>query len=756
MPKVLSNERYMGKLVSFIIKASIYLTVFLVPLVWSPWTFESFEFPKQYVLIFLVLLGGLAWLIKMILVDREIHFKRTPLDVPIFLFVLIAALSCLFSADLWSSLFGYYGRFSDGLFGILAAIGLYVLIINNITRPSFLVRPFLLSSMLVVITGYLFLFEVIQQFPLLMSFASQMQISPIAKTPEGLLIFLAFLVSFLALLSLRSEIKQLPSARNFVLLFFAFGALLIGDMSEAWIVLMFGLVLVLLFGLFQRNVGEEGIKLRRLWLPAILLLLSVISFFSATFPEGFVRQVSKEPRLSYEASFNIASQSLKESGKNFLFGSGIGTFAIDFSLYKEANFNTTSQWQTRFDKAGSHLVELLATTGILGLLSYLGIIVWFLFASLFFLKGKKNFLFVFGVLVLLLAQLLYHQIVVLQVMFWLFLALAVISWELPKKEFRFTLRKFFEFDLLSKLMLLIVFFGVLSAFFFGARFFVADAYYRASQNALSPNFKVRIDKALHASTLNPWQVEYKVLLSTLYLKRASEELKKPESLQDQEQILKDIQRAIAYARGDHSLNQEITGAIELSPNKVTAWEALGALYRDIQFVEGALDQGIDSYATAIALEPTSAVLYTELGELYLIKEEFKKARESFERAIELKRDYSKPQLQLALLEEKEGDTIKALARFKDINLRYPLNVEDMFQLGRLLYNTGQVDEAIIQFKKVLEIAPSYSNALFALGAALESQGRIKEAIGEFEKVLKLNPDNPALKERLQELQDRVE
>lgn len=746
----------MGKLLSFIIKASIYLTVFLVPLVWSPWTFESFEFPKQYVLIFLVLLGVLAWLIKMVLVEREIHFKRTPLDVPIFLFVLIAVLSSFFSADLWSSLFGYYGRFSDGLFGILAAVGLYVLIINNITRPSFLVRPFLLSSAVVVTIGYLSLFEVIQQFSLSIPFFGPIQISTIAESSGGLLIFLAFLVSFLALLSARPEIKQLPWARNLVLLFFAFGVLLIGDMSEAWIVLIFGLVLVLLSSLFQRNVSEEGIKLRRLWLPAVLLLLSVISFFSATFPGGFVGQVSKEPRLSYEASFNIASQSLKESGKNFLFGSGIGTFAIDFSLYKEANFNTTSQWQTRFDKAASHLVELLATTGILGLLSYLGIIVWFLFASLFFLKGKKNFLFVFGVLVLLLAQLLYHQIMVLQVAFWLFLALAVISWELPKKEFCFTLRKFFEFDLLAKLMLLIIFFGVFGAFFFGARFFAADMSYRASQNTLNSNFKVRIDKALHATTLNPWQVEYKIFLSALYLKRASEELKKPESLQDQEQISKDIQRAIAYARGDNSLNQEITGATELSPNKVTAWEALGALYRDIQFVEGALDQGIDSYATAIALEPTSAVLYTELGELYVINEEFKKARESFDRAIELKRDYSKPQLQLALLEEKEGDTIKALARLKDINLRYPLNVEGMFQLGRLLYNTGQVDEAILQFKQVLGLVPSYSNALFALGAALESQGRVNEAIEEFDKVLGLNPDNPALKERLQELQDRVE
>ena len=746
----------MGKLLNFIIKASIYLSVFLVPLVWSPWTFESFEFPKQYLLIFLVLVGILSWLIKMVLVEREIRLKRTPLDVPIFFFVFIVILSSFFSADLWSSLFGQYGRFSDGLFGILSAIGLYVLIINNVKRPSFLLRPFLFSSALIVAAGYLFLFEVIQRFPLLMSFASQMGMSPIAESKGALLIFLAFLVSFLALLASRPEVKQLPRAGNIALLFFAFGILLISNMSEAWIVLIFGLVLVLLSLLFQRNVSEEGIKLRRLWLPLVLLFLSVISFFSATFPGDFTKQFPEESRLSHEISFFIALETLKDSGKNLILGSGPGTFALDFSLHKEADFNTTSQWQTRFDKAASHAAELLATIGILGFLSYLGIVAWFLFASLFFLKGKRNFLFVFGVLVLLLAQLLYHQIMVLQVMFWLFLALAVISWELPKKEFRLSLKKFFEFDILSKLILFAVFFGVLGVFFFGVRFFEAETNYYASLNTVRSNSTVGIDKALRAVRLNPWQAEYKIFLSSLYLKKALDELKKPESFQNQEQITKNIQRAIAYTRGDNSLNQKITGATELSPNKVAAWEALGVLYRDIQFVEGALDQGIDSFKIALALEPVNPILYTELGELYMIKEEFKKARESFERAIELKYDYIKPQLQLALLEEKEGDITKALTLLEEVNLRYSLNVEGMFQLGRLLYNTGQVDEAIKQFRQVLELIPSYSNALFALGAALESQGRIKEAIEEFEKVLQLNPDDLALSKRLQELQDKVE
>ncbi|MCH8244346.1 hypothetical protein IIB97_00455, partial [Patescibacteria group bacterium] len=208
----------MERLLNFIIKTSIYLVVFLIPLVWSPWTFEAFEFLKQYVLIFLVVLGLVAWLARMILVERELHFKRTPLDLPIFLFVLVAVVSSLFSADLWSSLFGYYGRFSDGLFGMLAAMGLYLLVINTIKRPASLVRVFLLSASIALTIGYLSLFGVLKLFYQLVPSMQLIGFNTVAGSLEGFSIFLAFLISFLAILALRSEIKQLPFVGNLLLL----------------------------------------------------------------------------------------------------------------------------------------------------------------------------------------------------------------------------------------------------------------------------------------------------------------------------------------------------------------------------------------------------------------------------------------------------------------------------------------------------------------------------------------------------------
>jgi len=68
----------------------------------------------------------------MILIDKEIRFKRSPLDIFVLAFLLVAVLSAIFSVNKTSSLFGFYGRFSDGLLGLLSFVALYFLITNNV------------------------------------------------------------------------------------------------------------------------------------------------------------------------------------------------------------------------------------------------------------------------------------------------------------------------------------------------------------------------------------------------------------------------------------------------------------------------------------------------------------------------------------------------------------------------------------------------------------------------------------------------
>src|SRR5205807_2511334 len=72
---------------------------------------------------------------KMI-VDKRFIWKKTPLDLPMFLFLLSQILSTIFSTDLHTSLWGYYSRSNGGLFSILSYILLYYALVSNFTKEE--------------------------------------------------------------------------------------------------------------------------------------------------------------------------------------------------------------------------------------------------------------------------------------------------------------------------------------------------------------------------------------------------------------------------------------------------------------------------------------------------------------------------------------------------------------------------------------------------------------------------------------------
>lgn len=720
----------MRSFLNFIIRWSIYLVVFLVPLAFSPWTFEAFEFNKLYLLFFLVLIGTLAWLARMVFVDREIRLKRSPLDLPIILFSTLVNISSFFSSDSWSSLFGQYGRFSDSATAVGSFVGLYFLIINTVEKPKKVLNWFLGAVGIAIATSYLSLFHVWQQLPV-WQVMKQAGFNSVGATIEGFAIFLAAILVFLVFQGVRQKVKVFPIITYGALITGSLGILLLVDISKAWIVLMLGLMFVLIAG--------GGIK--KVWLPFGMLLVAVTFLFSSVSFRTVIQAIPQEPMLSQGLSWNIAFKTATESVKNMLVGSGPGTFAIDFLEHKPESLNMQSQWQTRFDRSGSYVSEVLATYGFLGFFAYLLVGGFFVFASWFLIAKKNTPPFFIALVGILITQFLYYQTLSLGLAFWLFLALGVLAWERPVKEFVFSLRKFSEFEVAAKAVFFIVLAGIGGVSYFALRFYGADMSYLVAQNAQKGDMTKSIDTGLQAVHMNPYQAEYKVFVSRSYLSRALGELQKPEGVRDEQGISKDVQLAIAYAGG----------ATQVSPKRIASWETLGMVYRDIGFATGAFEWAVRSFQTAIALEPTSPVLYTELGKLYVTNDQDDKAKEQFERAVALKPDYVEAQRQRALVFEKEKDIKTAIANMKDITLRYPLDIESLFQLGRLYYNNGQIEEAVFQFSQILQLAPEHSNARFALGVALEKQGKIKEAVQEFEKVLELNPGNEAVAKKLQDL-----
>ena len=121
---------FLPKITEKIVTILLPLFVFLIPFFFLSFTSEYYEFNKQALLaLFLFLTFGLFFLKT--LLSRKLIFSRSPLDLPIFLILLIYLLSTIFSVSPSTSLLGEHGIFHGGLLSFLLYIGLFYLIINT-------------------------------------------------------------------------------------------------------------------------------------------------------------------------------------------------------------------------------------------------------------------------------------------------------------------------------------------------------------------------------------------------------------------------------------------------------------------------------------------------------------------------------------------------------------------------------------------------------------------------------------------------
>ena len=120
------------KILNRLIEYSFYCLFLFVPLVFVSSTSELFEFNKMWLTFILTIIIATSWIIKMIR-QRRILIQRTPLDIPILLFLLSQLISTFHSLDTYVSIWGYYSRFNGGLLSHLSYIILYYAFVSNFT-----------------------------------------------------------------------------------------------------------------------------------------------------------------------------------------------------------------------------------------------------------------------------------------------------------------------------------------------------------------------------------------------------------------------------------------------------------------------------------------------------------------------------------------------------------------------------------------------------------------------------------------------
>ena len=120
-----------AKAFDFIIGGILVLIFFLCPLFFTGLVAQTIGFEKITLFYFLVLLGVVAWVTKGV-VSGELHFKRTPLDIPILALLITFIISTILSVSPRISLIGSYGNAPKSLAAVIIYILFYYLLVNNL------------------------------------------------------------------------------------------------------------------------------------------------------------------------------------------------------------------------------------------------------------------------------------------------------------------------------------------------------------------------------------------------------------------------------------------------------------------------------------------------------------------------------------------------------------------------------------------------------------------------------------------------
>ncbi len=596
------------------------------PLIFTSITTDAFSLPKQIILAVTVLVLMLLWSAKMI-IEGTVRIRRTPFDLPLFLFGLVTLISTFLSVNRFDALISYM----PFLFGILSFY-IIVQVVRSEPAALFLLSAFLGGAALVALVAVLSFFKVyILPFP----FTRVETFNTFGATlDQAMYLALAVIVGFHFAFP---RIKKADSMSNIEIGFVA-----------ASIITLFGLVL----SIFQLFTSQK---------PLLL-----------TYETGF------------QTAFAAISQDAGRVLVGFLFGSGYGTYITDFTRFKQATFNLNdSLWQFTFFRSSSFILELLATTGFLGVATFLFLVVKAIRGSITNKSTHRNPVFLALLLLFALSFLLPFSFTIQTMMFFLLALFAAIQGirnhhdyseieiyfvalqkgllaatpaEEPVRHRQHSLSKFLPVSLFA---FTAIFVG--AAGFFTYKYVASDILFQNSLVAASNNKGLdTYNGQISSIQMFPWRDAYHRIYSQTNLALANSlagsipQGSSP-SAQTQQIILQLIQQSINAGR---------TATI-MSPMNSINWQNLSSIYRSlIGFGQNAADFAILTDQQAIALDPSNPQAFLNLGGVYYQMQQWAEAQRQFQLAVNLKPDFGNAHYNLGHALEMQGDFKNAIAQYQ--------------------------------------------------------------------------------------------
>lgn len=602
-------------LISVVI-TGIYLLLF--PVLITSITTDAYLLPKQIGLGIVVLVGLGLFAVRGILVGN-VRLRRTPFDLPLILFGVAALLSSIFAINRFDSLIT--------LVPFIYTILVFFLITNTAKKKRDFM--FLVSALII----------------------------------GGVLVSLVTLMSYL-------KIYPFPFAFAKAQTFTTFGALF--D-QLIYLIMVLSLGLYLAIPTLKRKIEDRNnlVYIIGSFLLILGVLITAIAVFTLQRPTILPFQTG------FQTALSAISQDTGRVVQGFLMGSGIGTFVTDFTRFKPATFNLNETlWNLSFLRSSSWVLQILATMGLLGILSFLYLV---------YKVIRTKPLFPPMIVAIILAFIIpfsYSSILLF------FVLLAIYS--VHRGLVDHTKKHFFDVDL--KIVALRQ--GVIA---------MADA--PAGQ------------KESRQSNLLPWLVAIIIGIFILfagyhsikfvvsdYLFQKSLVAASQNDAQNTLDYQNDALRWFPNRDGYFRIRSQITLSIANNlASSIPQGEQPTAEQQ--QLIYQLIQQSINDGRRAVAISPQNAVNWQNLSSIYRALIGFGQNADQF-----------------ALLANQQAIVLD------------PNNPQQYISYGGIFYQLGQWDNAIRQFEIAANLKPDLANAYYNLGHALEEKGELRAARDQYIRV----------------------
>ena len=662
-----------------LINILFYLLFLLIPIILWPFSYELFEFNKIIAIYVLTLLITFSWIGKSI-IKRKFIFRSTILDIPLAVFLITQLLSTLISVDIRTSIFGFYSRFNGGLLSLLSFALLYWAFVSNIDSKKVInyIKSIIFSAILVCIYGILEHFGIDKQ--IWVQDVSERVFSTLGQ-PNWLAAWIVSIIPLPIAFLIKAKKQRIYFGLITIILFLT----LLYTKSRSGILGFAAASLIFWVGLLLTQLKNRSNKTEnKILLKIFIIVNSFLLIINLVTKTPWTPDISKLINKN-KVNEQLLAQTVKtgtvletggtESGtiRKFVWegaidvwraypilGSGVETFAFSFYKFRPKEHNLVSEWDFLYNKAHNEYLNFLATTGTLGFLSYIGLIIFIITQFVKSIKvDEENKILHIALLSgfgsILVTNFFGFSVAPVNLLFFLYPAISI---SLTQKEEN-DKKSESKINPIQKYTIFIL--GVITLFLLNSivHYWLADLNFakakRLNDAGIYTNARENILKAVKYSSKEAvfWSElsENSVDLS-IVLKEKN----------DQENSNKLIVSAI----------EEAKIAEKLSPNSLGILRQITTIYIKLSQVDiNHLSYARDYLEKSLLLSPNDAKLYFNLGLIYANSVDTQKAIETLGKAVDLKANYKQARSNLATLYLKENEKDKARQQ-----LEYVLNYID--------------------------------------------------------------------------------